>query len=418
MIEYGLVGERLGHSYSPEIHSMIADYKYELIEVPPSGIDAFFDERGFMGLNVTIPYKETVIPHLDEIDDAAREIGAVNTIVNRGGKLTGYNTDWIGMQMAMLRAGVLPSGKKVLICGTGGTSKTAAYVARQLGAKSAVFLSRSKKEGCSTYEEAASLHRDAGIIINATPCGMYPDDASSPIDISAFPELSGVFDAVFNPLKTNLVLDAAARGIPAAGGLFMLVAQAIAASEKFTGRVCSKGLHEKVYGDVLKNRENIVLTGMPSSGKSTVGAAIAKSLGRELVDTDALIFEAEGRSIPEIFASDGEDYFRDAESLAINKASQKQGVVIATGGGAVLRAQNVRALRRNGRIYFLDRSLEKLVATSDRPLSSDKGALEARYRERIDIYRCVCDAAIDSDGTVEEAAKSILEEFDSRRDDV
>lgn len=410
MSEYGLVGERLSHSFSPEIHGRLGDYKYELIEVPKDKIDAFFEAREFKGLNVTIPYKETVILHLDEIDDAAREIGAVNTVVNRDGKLIGYNTDCYGMRCAILRAGIEITGKKVLICGTGGTSKTAAYVARELGAKEVVFLSRSGRSSV-TYEDAYREHTDAEVIINTTPCGMFPDNFSSPVDLSRFPSLTGVFDAVFNPLRTSLVLDAAALGVKCSGGLYMLVAQAARASEIFKGVTCSKGAADKIFTDLVKEKENVVLIGMPSSGKSTVGKEVAKALGREFIDLDDEIVKADGRPITEIFSSDGEEYFRDAESRAVKASSARQGVVIATGGGAVLRTENVRALRQNGKIFFLDRSPDNLTATSDRPLSNSKEAIEIVYRTRIDVYRAVCDARVDSNGTVAEAAKEIINEF-------
>ncbi len=416
MTEYGLVGERLGHSFSPEIHAKIADYKYELIEVPRDEIDGFFERKEFKGLNVTIPYKETVIPHLDAVDEAAGEIGAVNTVVNENGRLTGYNTDFVGMLSAMLRAGILPVGKKVLICGTGGTSKTAAYTAKQLGAKEAVFLSRTARNGAVTYEEAYKEHSDAGIIINATPCGMYPDNFSSPIDISRFPALSGVFDAVFNPLRTKLVVDARRRGIPACCGLYMLISQAIRASELFRGRTCSKGLAEAVYRALLLSKENVVLIGMPSSGKTTVGGAVASLLGRELADTDELIVKSEGESIPDIFAKNGEEYFRDAETRAIKELSKKQGAVIATGGGAVLREENVDALRQNGRLYFLDCPLEALEATRDRPLSGDRESLEKLYRERQDIYLAACDVRTERASSPEETAQTIVNEFTSGRE--
>ena len=414
MIEYGLVGERLGHSFSPEIHSGIADYKYELTEIAPDELGSFFEKREFRGVNVTIPYKEAVIPFLDEVEDAARQIGAVNTVVNRDGRLYGYNTDCYGMSAAMLREGILPVGKKVLICGTGGASTAAAYVARELGAAEVIFLSRSEKAGCDTYDDAYKKHADAGVIINATPCGMYPDNESCPIDISGFPDLSGVYDAVYNPLRTPLVVAAKRRGIPAAGGLYMLIAQAVKASELFQGRVCSKGLAESLYSKIARSKENVVLTGMPSSGKTTVGRLVAKALNREFVDTDGEITKREGMSPAEIITKYGEGRFRDAETAAIKEISKLSGKVIATGGGAVLRDENTDHLRQNGRIYFLDRPLELLEATSDRPLSSDRESLERKYRERIDIYNSVCDVKIGASGSAEDAACAVTDEFNSQ----
>ena len=415
MIEYGLVGERLGHSFSPEIHKLIAGYRYDLIELRPEELKDFFVRKEFCAVNVTIPYKEAVIPLLDAIDDAAKEIGAVNAVVNKDGALYGYNTDCYGMMSAMLREEILPVGKKVLICGTGGTSKTAAYVARELGAKEVIRLSRSGKNGSATYEEAYETHVDAGIIINTTPCGMFPDNASSAIDIAEFPYLSGVFDAVYNPLRTPLVLEAKRRGIHAAGGLYMLVSQAVRASELFVGRVCSKGLAERVYGDIIKQKENVVLIGMPSSGKTTVGHIVADMLGRELVDTDEEINKCQGKSPAKIISEYGEERFRQIEADVIKDLSKDQGKVIATGGGAVLRAENVNMLRQNGRIYFLDRPLGMLEATDDRPLSSDRGQLKKLYEERIGIYSSVCDAKIDSSATPEACAVAITEDFSNGR---
>ena len=412
MMEYGLIGERLGHSFSPEIHGAIADYKYELKELPREELAGFFRKKEFCAVNVTIPYKEAVIPLLDEVEDAARDIGAVNTVVNKDGKLYGYNTDCYGMRAAMLREGILPVGKKVLICGAGGTSKTASYVARELGASEVVFLSRNKKDGCETYEDAYVKHTDAGVIINTTPCGMYPDNSSCAVDISKFPELSGVFDAVYNPLRSPLIVAAKCRGIPASGGLFMLVSQAVRASELFRGRVCSKGLAERIYSDILKRKENIVLIGMPSSGKTTVGKLVAKALDREFVDTDDEIERREGASPAELIRKYGEAHFRDSEAAAVREVSKLQGKVIATGGGAVLRRENVDRLLQNGRIYFLNRPLDMLTATGDRPLTSDRESLEKKYRERIDIYNDVCDVKTDSSKTASDAAKSILDDFD------
>ena len=414
MSGYGLVGERLGHSFSREIHAVIAPYDYELIEIPSEELRAYFERREFRGVNVTIPYKETVIPLLDHVDEEAKEIGAVNTVVNDGGKLFGYNTDCYGMRAALLREGILPAGKKVLICGTGGTSKTAAYAARELGALEVVFLSRSEKDGCCTYDEAYEKHADAGIIINTTPCGMYPDNSSRAIDISKFPALEGVFDAVYNPLRTPLVIDAIMRGIPASGGLYMLVSQAVRSSELFQGRVCSKGLADHIFSKMIKEKENVVLTGMPSSGKTTVGKLAAKALGKDFIDTDEEIEKRGGKSPAEIIALRGEAYFRDVETAVVKEVSKLGGKVIATGGGAVLRDENVRYLRQNGRIYFLDRPLGMLTATGDRPLTSDRESLEKKYRERIDIYNSVCDVKIGSAGSAEETSRQITDDFNSR----
>ena len=408
MTEYGLVGEALSHSRSPEIHEELSGKKYALIEVPRDEIDAFFEKRDFVGINVTIPYKQTVIPHLDMIDSVASEIGAVNTVVNRGGKLTGYNTDHEGMSAAIVRAGIELSGKKVLILGTGGTSRTAEYVAKRGGAKEIVKVSRSARDGAVTYADAYDLHADADVIINTTPCGMYPDTDASPIDITRFPSLTGVFDAIYNPLKTKLITDAETAGIPCSGGLYMLVYQAVRSSEYFNGKKYPDGTAEDVYARLYKKLENVVLIGMPSSGKTTVGRIVAQSLGREFFDTDDMISNSEGMKIPDIFKEYGEEYFREAEAKAVREVSSRQSRVIATGGGAVLKEENVEKLRQNGKLYFLDRPLGELIATPDRPLSSDRAALEERWRERYGIYRSVCDMIIDSSGSAEDAAREII----------
>ena len=410
-MEYGLIGEKLGHSFSREIHKRLCGYDYELRELRPDEVEEFLAKREFRGINVTIPYKETVIPYLDEIDEAAREIGAVNTVVNRGGKLFGYNTDYTGMRELMLREGIDPAGKKVLVLGSGGTSKTAMTVAKSLGAETILRVSRTKRDNCITYEEVRKIHSDAQIIINATPVGMYPNGDACPIDIGAFPNLTGVVDAIYNPLRTKLVLAAKARGITAAGGLYMLVGQAAAAAEHFTGEKGDPADVERVYRELLSEKENLILTGMPGVGKTTIGKILAKRLGREFVDCDDVIVGKAGCDIPTIFAEQGEKAFRDLETEVIRELSVTGGKVIAPGGGAILRPENVAALKSNGRIIFLDRPLSSITATEGRPLSANREALEARYRERYPIYCATCDAHVEIDGTVGETADAVLEAF-------
>ncbi|MBR7020154.1 MAG: AAA family ATPase [Lachnospiraceae bacterium] len=410
-MEYGLIGEKLGHSFSREIHKRLCGYDYELRELRPDEVEEFLVKREFRGINVTIPYKETVIPYLDEIDEAARQIGAVNTVVNRSGKLFGYNTDYTGMRELMLREGIDPAGKKVLVLGSGGTSKTAMTVAKSLGAETILRVSRTKRDNCITYEEARKIHSDAQIIINATPVGMYPNGDACPIDIEAFPNLTGVVDAIYNPLRTKLVLAAKAHGITAAGGLYMLVGQAAAAAEHFTGEKGDPTDVERVYRELLSEKENLILTGMPGVGKTTIGKILAKRLGREFVDCDDVIVGKAGCDIPTIFAEQGEKAFRDLETEVIRELSATGGKVIAPGGGAILRPENVASLKSNGRIIFLDRPLSSITATEGRPLSANREALEARYRERYPIYCATCDAHVEIDGTVGETADAVLEAF-------
>ena len=415
---YGLIGEHLPHSYSKEIHNKLASYNYDLVELTHEELDGFMRAREFRAINVTIPYKQDVIPYLETIDEHARMIGAVNTIVNRGGKLYGYNTDFFGMKTLIESIPLDLSGAKVLILGTGGTSKTALAVASAMGAREIVVVSRRTTDKTVSYEDACALHSDADIIINTTPCGMFPypdgngERAGTPIDLSHFPALRGVVDAIYNPLRPNLVLDARERGIPAEGGLLMLVAQAIRAVEIFLDTKLDHSVAARVCDEIRMQKENIVLTGMPGSGKSTVGVALAEALGRRFFDADAEIVKSAGKTIPEIFAEVGEVGFRDIETAVIRDIAAKHvGCVISTGGGAILRDENLRALRRNGRVYFLDRPLELLLPTPDRPLSADNEALRRRHNERYERYCSTCDVRIENSGAPEAAIDAIRKEF-------
>ena len=407
-MDYGLIGERLPHSFSKEIHEKIADYQYSLKELNLDELESFILSKNFKAINVTIPYKQAVIPYLDEIAPEAQAIGAVNTIVNRDGVLCGYNTDFGGMRALIERAGVDLKYKKALILGTGGTSRTAAAVCERLGAKAILRVSRSGREDSITYEEAYRDHADADVIINTTPCGMYPDIFGCPIDLDRFTRLSGVIDAVYNPLNTSLVLEARARGIDAGSGLYMLVAQAVLAAELFTGReLDTVKLTNSIYDEIYFDKRNIVLTGMPGSGKSTVGRIIAEKLGRDFIDTDSLIVERYGE-ITGIFAQFGEQTFRDYESEIICELAPLTGKVISTGGGAILRPVNVGALRRNGELFFIDRSPEYLIPTADRPLADEKAKIEKLYEERIDIYMDTADYIIDGDCDPDDVADSVI----------
>ena len=409
--EYGCIGEKLKHSFSKEIHNSLASYDYGIIEIPRDELLAFATQKKFKAINVTIPYKEMIIPYLDEIESRAKEIGSVNTVVNRGGKLYGYNTDFYGMSALISRLGIVLNEKKVIILGTGGTSKTSFAVAKSLGAREIVRVSRNRRENAVTYEELYEKHSDADVIINTTPLGMFPNIFDTPVDLSRFPSLSGVVDAVYNPLRTPLILAAKKRKIAAEGGLYMLVAQAVRASEIFIDTEYGKTETDNVFNKIYKEKENIVLTGMPASGKSTVGKLIAEAMGRDFIDIDEVIECDEKKKIPDIFNEYGETYFRDAEARAIKKASALCGKVIATGGGAILREENVDALRENGKIYFIDRPLADLIPTIDRPLSSDREAIEKRYNERYAIYVRTADVKIDVDSNAKGVAAKIMEDF-------
>lgn len=408
-MEYGLIGEKLGHSFSREIHQRLGGYDYRLQELTPAQLPAFLEKRDFRGVNVTIPYKQTVIPLLDEVDPKAAAIGAVNTIVNRRGRLYGYNTDYDGMAALARHAGLTLKNKNVLILGTGGTSRTAMTVAADLGAAEIRRVSRTGRGGAITYEQAADL--PVQVLINTTPCGMYPGCDGQPMDLSRFGWLEGVLDAVYNPLRTRLVLQARDNGARGQGGLYMLVAQAAAACRLFLDRPLPDGALDSVYRAIHGQKQNIVLTGMPGSGKSTVGRVLARQLDRELVDTDTEIIRLAKKPIPEIFAQRGERGFRDLESQVIQEVSRRTGLVIATGGGAILREENVRRLRQNGRIYFLDRPAEDILPTDDRPLARDMEAVRQRYAERYPRYTSTADAAVPVRGSAEDVAAAIREEF-------
>ena len=405
----GLIGEKLGHSFSKEIHQKIGGYEYELIELAPDELEGFILSRDFDGLNVTIPYKQTVMEYLDEISDLAREAGAVNTVVNKDGKLYGYNTDCGGMKMLIERMGVDFRGKKAFIAGSGGTSRTATAVCKSLGASDIVRASRSGRNGASTYEEAFKLCSDAALLINTTPAGMYPDTDSLPFDIGHFDHPEGLLDVIYNPLNTRLIREARAKGIRAENGLYMLVGQAVLSSELFTGKKAADGLIEEIYQDLLREKQNIVLTGMPGCGKSTLGKMLAERLGKQMVETDEIISQEAGMPIKDIFAEYGEQHFRDLESEVIKRYSVKGGAVISTGGGAILRKENVEALRLNGVIVFIDRPLDCLETSDSRPLSNDRSKLEKLYEERYQIYRDTADIIIETNGTKEESAEKLWE---------
>ena len=411
-MRYGLIGEKLGHSFSAEIHQMLKSNPYALVELSKDELDAFFAAKDFSAINVTIPYKTAVIPYLSYVDEAANEIGAVNTVVNKNGELWGYNTDFYGLSALISHAGITLQNKKVAILGTGGTSKTALAVAKSLGAKEVLLVSRNAEDGVITYQELTNFHTDIEVLINTTPVGMYPNTEATPVDVSVFPKLSGVIDAIYNPLCTQLILDAQKRGIPAEGGLYMLVAQAVRASELFLNCTYEADTAEHIYQTILNKTENIVLSGMPGAGKSTVGRLLAQELNRPFFDLDEEIVRLAGRSIPEIFATDGEATFRNLETEVLREVlANQKGIVLATGGGAVLRDENVDLLHRNGKICFLDRPLEALLPTSDRPLANSEEAIRRRYEERYERYCTTADYRIDADASPEEVVRRTRKEF-------
>ena len=410
-MKYGLIGEHLSHSFSKPIHEQIGGYVYEIKEIEPENVEAFMKAKEFSGINVTIPYKEKVIPYIDVIDESAKKIGAVNTVVNRRGRLYGYNTDFTGMLALIKRADIDVENKKVLIIGTGGTSKTATAVVNHLGAREIIYVSHSRVEGAYTYEEIYENHLDTQVIFNTSPVGMFPRNELIPIDLDRFENIEGLIDVVYNPIRTALVLKAKEKGIKSEGGLYMLGAQAVYAYEHFSGRSVDKSLCDRVFNNILKSKENIALIGMPSCGKSSIGKALATLSNKAFVDIDAEIVQLAQMDIPSIFEQLGEEKFRDIESDVIKEVSKRNGLIIATGGGAILRKENIDALKQNATVVFIDRSLDLLIPTSDRPLGNSKEAIKKRYEERYPIYSSVCDVKVDGNGTVLDVAEKILEEY-------
>ena len=406
-MKYGVIGEKLGHSFSKEIHEKLGRYEYELKEIPPEKFEEFIRSGEFEGINVTIPYKEAVIPLLDEISELAEKVGAVNTVVNRGGKLSGYNTDVGGMKKLVEKMAVDMRGKTVLIAGSGGTSKTAMQVASDLGAVCIQRVSRSGKDGCINYEEAYAYYGKAEILINTTPAGMYPNIDDSVFDLDRFEKVEAVIDVVYNPLKTKLIMAAEDRGIQAEGGLYMLVAQAVLAAGLFCGEEMNTEIIDGIYKEILNEKRNIVLIGMPGSGKTTIGRVLADKLGKDFVDTDEAIVNEVGVEISEIFSEQGEEHFRDLESEIIRRESPYVGKVIATGGGSVLRKENTDLLRMNGSLVFLDRSIDELLPSSDRPLSDNAEKVRMLYEARMPVYQSVADVSVMTDGYGEAAAEMV-----------
>lgn len=412
-MEYGCIGEKLGHSFSKIIHNKLTDYDYELKEIAKADLKKFMTQKDFRAINVTIPYKEDVIPFLDEIDKTAKVIGAVNTVVNKNGKLYGYNTDFSGLNALISKNNIEIKNKKVLILGSGGTSKTANAVANYLGAKEVYRVSRNGGQGLITYKEAYQNHSDTEIIINTTPCGMYPKIGVSAVEIEKFPKLEAVVDAVYNPLSSALVVDAKDKGIKAVGGLYMLVAQAVFAAELFLDVKFDIKEIDRIFREIEAEKQNIVLIGMPGCGKTTVGKELAKAINKEFIDTDEEIVKREGISIPEIFKALGEAGFRKIESEIIKDVAARQGLVIATGGGAVLKEENTKLLKGNGIVFFLDRDLSAIAATSDRPLSSNREDLKKRYNERYPIYCKSTDFKISCNNEVSDNVNAVKEVINS-----
>ena len=402
----GLLGRKLAHSYSPQIHSLLGAYAYGLFEKEPEELEHFLKTGDFTGINVTIPYKKAVIPYLDELSPTAKKLGAVNTIVRRSdGTLYGHNTDHFGFQTMVTASGLTVSGKKTLVLGSGGASNTAVAVLEELGA-GVVVISRSGENNYRNLEN----HADAALIVNTTPVGMYPQTGISPLELSVFPKLEGVLDVIYNPARTQLLLDAERRGLVAMNGLLMLVAQAKEAAECFTGTAISYEKIPEIHRILSKQMQNMVLIGMPGCGKSTIGQLLAAECGKTFVDTDAEIVKLAGISIPEIFAQDGEETFRELETKVLRQLGSQSGLVIATGGGCVTRDRNYPLLHQNGCIIWIRRKLDQLP-TDGRPLSQT-GKLEQMFAARKPLYEAFADMTAENNGTPQEAAASILKKWE------
>ncbi len=406
MEKFGLIGRTLKHSYSKTIHGELGNYDYDLYEIEPENLKDFILSGKLKGYNVTIPYKKDIIPYLDVVDERALKIGAVNTVVEKDGKRYGFNTDFLGMKYMLSRAGITLKDKVVMILGSGGTSNTANAVALGEGAKEVIKVSRA---GEVNYQNCFE-RKDVEVIINTTPVGMFPNNYSAPLSISGFPNLIGVADVIYNPNLTVFTAQAKERGIKYANGLPMLVAQAKYAMELFLDKTVSDSVIEKVLSKLEKNILNIVLVGMPGSGKTTVGKAIAELLGREFIDTDLEIERRENRKIPVIFKESGEEYFRAVESAVIKEVGLMTGKVIATGGGVIKNKENYFPIKSNGKIFWIKRDLV-FLSTDGRPLSKDAETLKKLFEERKDLYAFFADEVIENDTDIALVVKEITDKL-------
>lgn len=405
-MKYGLIGEKLGYSFSKEIHTSFHKYDYVIKELSKSELENFIKAKEYLGLNVTIPYKTIIIPYLDEIDKMAYDLGAVNTIVNDNGKLYGYNTDVFGFIYLVQKSGCILENKNVCILGTGATSKTITYAVKTLGAKQIYNVSRNQKQGCFTYQTINEVADSIDVIINASPCGTFPNIDECLIELKNFKNLEGVLDVVYNPLKSSLVRKAEDLNIKAIGGLYMLVAQASLSAKLFLNGNVNINI-DNIYKDINDKHTNIILIGMPGSGKTTIGKVLSEELEKKFIDVDSLIEEKIGVSINEFFKKHGEEEFRKVESEVIKDLSKLQGYVIATGGGVVLNEQNMYYLRANGKIILINRDLDKIIIDENRPLLKNKTDLKKIYKDRYAIYKKNCDLEIFNNDTIANAVKRI-----------
>ena len=407
----GLIGEHLGHSYSQRIHETLGGYPYELIEVAPQDLDAWMKNKDFAALNVTIPYKKAVIPYLEELDERARRIGAVNTIVNDHGRLIGKNTDYYGCRFMLEQAGIEIQDRKVILLGNGGAAQAVQAVLEDLGAAAIVKVKRNPSPETLTYEEAYRDHSGAQVIVNTSPVGMFPAQEGIPVELDRFPQLESVADVIYNPHRTRLIVEAQKRGCRTATGLSMLTAQAAEAIEAFIGKPVAPESILRMTAELAREKMNLVLIGMPGCGKSTIARKLAEISGRPAVDIDQRIVERIGMPIRDFFAQQGEARFRQIEAEILAEVTLQTGQIIATGGGIVKDWENVRRLRQSGKVYFLDRSLDQLETDPSRPLSSSREALRQLYDQRIDLYRAACDQQIENNGSADETARRLWQDW-------
>lgn len=419
-MKYGLIGEHLGHSFSKQIQTRIAeienvkDYDYQLVELDKVKIKEFMEKKDFKGINVTIPYKKDVIPYLDEMDESAKAIGAVNTIINVDGKLKGYNTDFGGFLYMVKAHNVHMEGKKVLIIGNGGACAAVKAVCKHENAKDIVIVSRSANRGAIGYDEMYTSHLDADIVVNTSPVGMFPNIANAPIDVSWFHKLECVLDVVYNPILTRLCFEAQEADIKRVIGLEMLIAQAKYTFEIFENMSFDDSIIDEIKKEMLKDRCNIVLIGMPSAGKTTIGKMLEEKLGKEFFDLDDMIIAKAGKSIPEIFQESGEAGFRAIETEVAIEASKMNNKIIATGGGVVKHKVNMDFLRLNGITIFIDRDIDKLMSSDpNRPLSSSKQALQQMYKERYPLYQKYAAYIAVNNANIEETVDDIVNAYHS-----
>lgn len=419
-MKYGLIGEHLGHSFSKQIQTRIAeienvkDYDYQLVELDKEEFKEFMEKKDFKGINVTIPYKKDVIPYLDEMDESAKAIGAVNTIINVDGKLKGYNTDFGGFLYMVKAHNVHMEGKKVLIIGNGGACAAVKAVCKHENAKDIVIVSRSANRGAIGYDEMYTSHLDADIVVNTSPVGMFPNIVNAPIDVSWFHKLECVLDVVYNPILTRLCFEAQEADIKRVIGLEMLIAQAKYTFEIFENMSFDDSIIDEIKKEMLKDRCNIVLIGMPSAGKTTIGKMLEEKLGKEFFDLDDMIIAKAGKSIPEIFQESGEAGFRAIETEVAIEASKMNNKIIATGGGVVKHKVNMDFLRLNGITIFIDRDIDKLISSDpNRPLSSSKQALQQMYKERYPLYQKYATYVAVNNANIDEAVDDIVNAYHS-----